>query len=176
MNSKLQVFMLWKLHFMLWYISVDRLCGLVVSVSGFDSWRYQIFWEVVGLEQGPLSLMSTIEELLGRNSSGSGLENWEYGHGGPLRWLRDTLYQQKLAPTSLRSGGRSVGIVCLWAKATEFVLFVGIFHLQMCILLRLAINTYILLELEILLRLVFQMYTQKIEMQWKRFIWNSHIF
>jgi hypothetical protein len=29
-----------------------------------DSWRYQIFLEVVGLEQGPLSLVSTIEELL----------------------------------------------------------------------------------------------------------------
>jgi hypothetical protein len=41
---------------------------------GFDSQRYQI-WEVVGLERGPLSLVSTIEELLGRNSSGSGLEN-----------------------------------------------------------------------------------------------------
>jgi hypothetical protein len=45
--------------------------GLVVRVpgyrsrgSGFDSRRYQIFWEVVGLERGPLSLMSTIEELL----------------------------------------------------------------------------------------------------------------
>jgi hypothetical protein len=30
-----------------------------------------IFWEVVGLERGPLSLVSTIEELLGRKSSGS---------------------------------------------------------------------------------------------------------
>jgi hypothetical protein len=58
-----------------------RLCGLVVSISGyryrgpgFGSWRCQIFWEVVGLEQGPLSLVSTIEELLGRKSSGSSLE------------------------------------------------------------------------------------------------------
>jgi hypothetical protein len=31
--------------------------------SGFDFQRYQIFL-VVGLEWGPLSLMSTIEELL----------------------------------------------------------------------------------------------------------------
>jgi hypothetical protein len=30
---------------------------------------------VVGLERGPLSLVSTIEELLGRKSSGSGLES-----------------------------------------------------------------------------------------------------
>jgi hypothetical protein len=39
----------------------------------------------VDLETGPLSLVSTIEELLGRNSSGSGLENREYGRGDPLR-------------------------------------------------------------------------------------------
>ena len=49
----------------------DRLCGLVVRVSGyryrglgFDSQRYQIFWVVVGLERGPLSLVRSIEELL----------------------------------------------------------------------------------------------------------------
>ena len=49
----------------------DRLCGLVFRVSGyryrglgFDSRRYQIFWVVVGLERGPLSLVRSIEELL----------------------------------------------------------------------------------------------------------------
>jgi hypothetical protein len=42
---------------------------------GFDSRRYQIFWEVVGLERGPLSFVSIIEELLEWKSSGSGLEN-----------------------------------------------------------------------------------------------------
>jgi hypothetical protein len=47
---------------------------LQIQRSGFDSWRYHIFWEVVVLERGPLSLMSTIEELLERKSSGSGLE------------------------------------------------------------------------------------------------------
>jgi hypothetical protein len=36
----------------------------------------------MGLERGPLSLVSTIEELLGRKSSGSGLENREYGRRG----------------------------------------------------------------------------------------------
>jgi hypothetical protein len=40
---------------------------------------------VVGLERVPLSLLSTIEELLGKNSSGFGLENREYGRGDPLR-------------------------------------------------------------------------------------------
>jgi hypothetical protein len=74
----------------------------------------------VGLERGPLSLVSTIEEQLGRNSSGLGLENREYGHGDPLRWPRDTLYRQKLALTSPTSGGRSVDIFRLRAKATEY--------------------------------------------------------
>jgi hypothetical protein len=64
------------------YVCVDRLCGLVVRVPGyrstgsrFDSWRCQIFWEVVGLEQGPLSLVRIIEELPEWKSSGSSLEN-----------------------------------------------------------------------------------------------------
>jgi hypothetical protein len=42
------------------------------------------------------------------------------GRGDPLRWPRDTLYPQKLALTSPTSGGRSIGIVRLWIKATEF--------------------------------------------------------
>jgi hypothetical protein len=36
------------------------------------------------LERGPLSLVSTTEALLGRNSSGSGLESLEYGRGDPF--------------------------------------------------------------------------------------------
>jgi hypothetical protein len=39
----------------------------------------------VGLERGPLSLMSTIEDLLERKSGGSGLENREYFHRDPSR-------------------------------------------------------------------------------------------
>jgi hypothetical protein len=38
----------------------------------------------LGLERDSLSLVSTIEELPGRNSSGSGLEIREYGRGDPL--------------------------------------------------------------------------------------------
>jgi hypothetical protein len=38
-----------------------------------------------GLERGPLSLVSTIEELLGRKISISGLEFREYGRGDPSR-------------------------------------------------------------------------------------------
>jgi hypothetical protein len=37
----------------------------------------------MGLERGPLSLVSTIEELLGRKSSGPGLGNREYGDRDP---------------------------------------------------------------------------------------------
>jgi hypothetical protein len=104
----------------------DRLCGLGVKVPGyrsrgpgFDSRHYQIFWEVVGLDRGPLSLVSTIAELLGKNSSDSGLENREYGRVDPLRWARDTQYPQKLALTSPTSDGRSVGIVRMRTKVTE---------------------------------------------------------
>jgi hypothetical protein len=56
----------------------------------------QIFWAVVGLERGPLSLVSTVEELLERKSSGSSVENLDYGLGYPSRWLRDTLYSKKV--------------------------------------------------------------------------------
>jgi hypothetical protein len=42
---------------------------LQIQRSGFHSRRYQIFWEVVGLERVPLSLVNTSEELLGRKSS-----------------------------------------------------------------------------------------------------------
>jgi hypothetical protein len=48
-----------------------------------------------------------------------GLENRDYGLGDPLRGPRDTLYQLKLALTSLAGCGRSVGIVRLWTKTTE---------------------------------------------------------
>jgi hypothetical protein len=75
----------------------------------------------VGLERGPLSLVRITEELLEWKSSGSCLENREYGRGDSLRRPRDTLYQLKLALTSPTSGGRSIAIVRLLSKATEFV-------------------------------------------------------
>jgi hypothetical protein len=74
----------------------------------------------VGLERGPLSLVSTIEELLGRQSSGSGLENREYGLGIRHADHATPFYPQKLSPTSPTSGGRSVGIVRSQTQATEF--------------------------------------------------------
>jgi hypothetical protein len=55
----------------LYYID-DRLCGLVVRVLGYRSGGPGSILgttrkkKVVGLEQGPLSLVSTTEELLDR--------------------------------------------------------------------------------------------------------------
>jgi hypothetical protein len=76
----------------------------------------------VGLERGALGLASTIDELLERKNSGSGLGNREYGRRDPSRWPRGILYPQKLAVTSLAIGGRSVGIVRSRTQATEFSL------------------------------------------------------
>jgi hypothetical protein len=62
----------------------DRLCGLVVRVLGYRSGGPGSIpgttrKNVVGLERGPLSLVSTTEELLDRKSIVSCLENREYG-------------------------------------------------------------------------------------------------
>jgi hypothetical protein len=59
--------------FNLYGFTSDHLCGLVGRVSGYssevqvlESWCYQIFWEVLGLEWGPLAswvqLKSNLEE------------------------------------------------------------------------------------------------------------------
>jgi hypothetical protein len=103
---------------------------LQIQRSGHHFRRYQIFWEVVGLERGPLSLVSTTEELLERKNCGFGLESREYGCRDPPRWPRDKLYPQKLALTSPTSGGRSVRIVRSRTKATEFQ-FIYIYRVQL---------------------------------------------
>jgi hypothetical protein len=59
----------------------------------------------MSLERSPLSLVSTIETLLGRKSSGSSLEIREYGHRYPSRWPLGILYPRKLTLTSPTSGG-----------------------------------------------------------------------
>jgi hypothetical protein len=104
----------------------DHFYGLVVRVPGYRSrgldsipWHYQIFWDVAGLEWSPLSLVSRIEDLLGRKSSGSGLESGEYGRRYLSHWPRGTVYLQKLVLTSLTSGGHSASIVFLRTQAME---------------------------------------------------------
>jgi hypothetical protein len=108
---------------------LDRLCGLVLRAPdyrfrspGFDSRRYRIFWEVVGLERGPLSLVSITEKVPEWKSSGSRSRN------SSLTAVRircadhvDNLYPQKLALTSLTSDGRLVDTVRLRTKATQFL-------------------------------------------------------
>jgi hypothetical protein len=103
---------------LLW--SIGQSPWLQTQRSGFDSRRYQMFWEVVGLERCPLIFVITTEELLRRKSNSSGLESREYGCRDPSRWLRISLYPQKLALTSPTSDSRAVGIVRSRTQATEF--------------------------------------------------------
>jgi hypothetical protein len=93
---------------------------LQIQRSGFDSRRYKIFWQVVGLERGPLGLVCTTEKLLGKGR-GSGRENREYGRGGSSALTTRHLYPQKLALTLPISGGRSVGIVRSRTNTTELL-------------------------------------------------------
>jgi hypothetical protein len=69
---------------------------------------FVVLWEVVGLERGPLGLVSKIEELLERKSSGSGLENRDYGRSDPPRWQRGQIYPQKVG-TKFADKRRSLG-------------------------------------------------------------------
>jgi hypothetical protein len=64
---------------------VARVPGYRSRGSGFDPRHYQIFREVVVLERGPFSLLSTIEELLARNSREFGVEIRDYGRRDPPR-------------------------------------------------------------------------------------------
>jgi hypothetical protein len=56
---------------------VARVHGYRSRGPGFDSQRYQIFCEVVGLKRSPFSLVGITEELF-QGNSGSGLENRDY--------------------------------------------------------------------------------------------------
>jgi hypothetical protein len=105
---------------------------LQIQGPRFDSQHYQIFLEVVSLEQGPLSLVSTIEELLRGKSSGFGLENSKYGSRDLSHCPCATLYPPKLALTWLTSSGRSVSTVCSWTKTTEFVFVLFIYIYRLC--------------------------------------------
>jgi hypothetical protein len=72
----------------------------------------------MGLERGPLSLVSTTEKKLER-SSGLGLENRDYDRRDPRADHATPLYPLKLTLTPRTSGGRTVGVVRSWTKATE---------------------------------------------------------
>jgi hypothetical protein len=65
----------------------------------------------VDLERGPLSLVSTTEEVFEGQSSGSSLETGITTEGIRRADSATPLHPQNLALTSLTSGGRSVGII-----------------------------------------------------------------
>jgi hypothetical protein len=93
--------------------------------SGQPLWSSgRSFWIRIQRARVRFSLVSTIEELLGRKNSGSGLEIREHCRRDPSRWPRGTLYPQKLALTSPTSGGSSVGTVHSRTQATEILIFI----------------------------------------------------
>jgi hypothetical protein len=92
--------------------------GYISRGPGFDSRHYKK--KVMGLERGPLSLLSATGELLGSNSSDSSLESREYGLGIRHADHVAPSIRKKLALTSLTCGGRLVGIVRLRTEAVEF--------------------------------------------------------
>jgi hypothetical protein len=98
----------------LWY-SGQRF-WLQIQRSGFDS---RTFWEVVGLEQGPLSLVSTTEELLWRKSRDSGLEIREYSCRDPSCLTTWHPLSEKVG-ANFANKWRSLGIVRSRTQATEF--------------------------------------------------------
>jgi restriction endonuclease S subunit len=73
---------------------------------------------IVGLERGPLSLVSTTEELLERKVANPVLKTENTAIG--IRHAVGTLYPQKLVITSPTSGSRSVGIVRSRTQTMEF--------------------------------------------------------
>jgi hypothetical protein len=79
--------------------------------SGLDFRRYQMFWEAVGLERGPLSLVSTNEELLEGKSSGFRLENRNCGCRGSVTLTTWHLLSEYVGTNFTDKRRRSVGIV-----------------------------------------------------------------
>jgi hypothetical protein len=91
---------------------------LQVRRPGFDSRHYQK--KSNGSGTGSTQPREYNWGATWQKSSGSCLENREYGRRYPSRWPRGTLYPQKLAITSPTSGCRSVGIVRSRTQTMEF--------------------------------------------------------
>ena len=117
---------MWICMYVCMYIYIqDRLCGLVVRVSGyryrgpgFDPRRYQWVWN--GVHSASWASWDQLRSYLNEKSSGSRSRKQRLTAGGTRCADHVTpLYPQKLALTSPTGGGRSVGIVRVRTKATE---------------------------------------------------------
>jgi hypothetical protein len=79
--------------------------------------------KVVGLERGPLSLVSTTEELLDRKVAAPDYKTENTAVGIRHADHVTSYIRKKLAITSPTSGGRSVGIVLSQTQTMEFSFF-----------------------------------------------------
>jgi hypothetical protein len=77
----------------------------------------------VGLERGPLSLVSTIEELHGRKSSGFGLESREYCHRAQSHRPRSSIYPQNVG-TNFADKQRSLDKFARGLRPWSLVFFI----------------------------------------------------
>jgi hypothetical protein len=109
-------------HFTYWVTETDRIWELGKHIIQRQSLKVCERNDVIAYTKIKKLTTTILHVIL----YGCGLENREYGCGDPLRWPRDILYPQKLAQTSPTCGGRSVGIVRLRTKTTEFVCFCSV--------------------------------------------------
>jgi hypothetical protein len=100
--------------------SSDQSSWLQIQRSGYDSQRYQIFWEVVGLERGPL----TTHEY---NWGGAWKKKWWLQSRNPRIQPWGSCHADHVTPSIRKSwhkpstiGGHSVSIVRSRTQATEF--------------------------------------------------------
>jgi hypothetical protein len=98
--------------------------GSILCVARF-------FRAAVGLERGPLSLVSNLRSYLEEIVAAPGLQNRSYDRRDSLRWPRDPLYPLKLALASLTGGDRSIGIVLLRTQ-NHGVIFISNIRTVLC--------------------------------------------
>jgi hypothetical protein len=107
------------------------------------------FSDVVGLEWGPFSLMKITEKLLGRNSSGSGLENRDHRPQGSAALTMQHPLPAKVGTNLNGRGGRLVGTVRLWVNSHEVHLFFICHHVCMIASMHLCRHMHVFIMMEI---------------------------